>query len=110
MEKYIIVERGGDTVDATIAEHRGGGQYKELSAEQVLALLNTPPTPTPSTGIVWRKPGEAGREHYGIYMVWVEGRPSVLIWKENDVNDGWLSRGVTAWAEITPPAWEGEKA
>lgn len=108
MEKYIIVERCGDTVDATIAEHMGGGQYKELSAEQVLALLNTPPTPTPSTGIVWRKPGEAGRVEGNEYLVRRNEGNYFFIYRGGS-NDGWPMTGVTAWAEITPPAWEGEK-
>lgn len=73
----------------------------------VVRLLNSPP-PAPPGGIVWRRPGEAGRVDGGRYLVWRCGASTVWTWTANHEHDGWACAGVVAWAEINPPAWEGE--
>jgi hypothetical protein len=112
MEKYIATIESGRT---NIYKHAKHGVYHPSNIAELLDLLNTPPTPTPSTGIQWRKPGELGRVDGKFYLVWrthTSGNYQVVYeWSAKWAYDGWDINGVEAWAELpAPPAWEGEKA
>lgn len=107
--KYVAVELNGSGLTCQM---QASGHYKAMFSQDIAAalnvydkLLNTPPQPA---GIVWRKPGEAGRVDGGKYVVVSNGRLAVAVWDSNWINDGWGINGVnevTAWAEINPPAW-----
>jgi len=106
MGKYIatIDNEGRTTIHVQIRHDL----YADANIHEVMDILNSPP-PAPPGGIVWRRPGEAGRVDGGRYLVWRCGATStVWTWTANHEHDGWACAGVVAWAEINPPAWEGE--
>lgn len=57
-------------------------------------------------GVVWRKPGEAGRVNGKLYLVIRDGDWADFVWNEGHSHDGWCVEGVVAWAELPPlPDW-----